>query len=387
MTISWRLLIATLAICGLMGCSRHSLESKCIADESEIKTLGATNLSDLVSDFKIVPLETSDSLVIGEVTAVKKRAGALFVQADDRLMKFSLSGDYEREIVRKGPGPDEALNIADYEVRGNDIYLLAPGKIIVKNHVTGEKIKETAVPEYVGWSGRLRDTDSGLFVMARAPQEGENAILVMDVDAGEIKSEFFPAGKDWELASIELLRLDNDRYIHQYGRSTDLAVINSVSHQVDTIQLVSSADAISVEEFNKRRKELRSVNDLGLVTYHCLASSGSHLFWMGVLKLKEDGMTLYLYDKKTKSTIAVPCDKLKDDLTWSENVLNNRILGRLSGNESDDNAFIVALDSSELKDAIEGKTLKFEDAYKVLDKVEEDANPLIVFLEFKPIEH
>ncbi|MDE6337561.1 MAG: hypothetical protein K2L34_13430 [Muribaculaceae bacterium] len=96
---------------------------------------------------------------------------------------------------------------------------------------------------------------------------------------------------------------------------------------------------------------------------------------------------MYLYDKNTKSTIAVPGNELKDDLSWADNIMENMMIGVLAFNESDDNAFISHLDPAMLKDAVEGKSLKFEEAYEVLDKVGEDANPLIVFLEFKPIKN
>ena len=377
-------LFAAIAACGLMGCSKHSSESKSIAEESEIKTLGATNLSDLVSDFKIVPLETSDSIIIGRISSIKKRGDALFLVSDNRLLKFSLSGNFVGELIHKGPGPDEVMDIADYEARGNDAYILAPGKLIVKNHITGEKIKEMPMPDYVSW-GRLRDTDSGLLVIAQHPEEGQNSILLIDVDAGEVKSEFFPASKNWGLSNgMELVELGDGKYIHQYGQSADLAVITPTTQSVDSIQLVNSSDAIGADEYSERSKQLHSSNDLGLTTYHGLTATGSNLFWMGI---GADGMTLYLNDKNTKSTIAVPGNELKDDLSWADNIMENMMIGVLAFNESDDNAFISHLDPAMLKDAVEGKSLKFEEAYEVLDKVGEDANPLIVFLEFKPIKN
>ncbi len=343
-----------------------------------------------MSDFKIVPLETSDSVIIGKIWRIKKRGDALYVLVDNdrnRLLKFSLSGDFEREIVHKGPGPNEVLEISDYEVRGNDIYILTTGRLIVKNHVTGEVIKEIAVPAYVGWDGRLRDTESDLLVISATPHEGDNTILAIDVENGQIKSEFFPADKDWSLQSLcpELIELEKGKYIHQYGQSTDLVVIDPIHQTVDSLQLVRSRDAIGAEDYRENNKNSGGNRDLAVVAYDGLADSDSHMFWLGMQAQKENAMTLYLYDKKTKSTIAIPYDKLNDDLSWEKEMMQNQLIGVLPFNQSDDNAFISHLDPAMLNDAIEGKRLKFEDAYKVLDKVGEDANPLIVFLEFKPI--
>lgn len=182
------------------------------------------------------------------------------------------------------------------------------------------------------------------------------------------------------------MELEKGKYIHQYGQSTDLVVINPVSQAVDSVKLVMSRDAIGADDYRESSKNSGGNKDLDLVAYYGLVASDSHMFWMGMQAQRENAMTLYLYDKKTKSTIAIPYDELKDDLSWADNIMENMMIGMLAFNESDDNAFISQLDPAMLKDAIEGKSLKFEDAYEVLDKVGEDANPLVVFLEFKPID-
>lgn len=376
--------LTSLVVWGLLSCSRGNSDNSCIAVESEIEQLDFANLSDLVSDFKIVPLETSDSLIIGRISKVKKRGDALYVQADDRLLKFSLAGDFERELIHKGSGPDEVLNIADFEVKGNNIYILTPCKLIVKDHINGEDYRELAVPEYVGWDGRLRVTDSGLLVIASNPQEGDNSVMLMDFETGKTLSKFYPAGKDWRLANgIELAELEKGKYIHQYGRSTDLAIVSPAIQKVDSLQLIKSDNAITAQKYSERNQLEHSKSNLGLETYHGLTSSGSHLFWMGILGEGIDGMKIYLYDKQTKATKSVPYNNIKDDLSWSDDMMQNQMIGMLAFNESDDNTFISILDPDGLKEAISGKSLKFNDSYSVLNEVKDDANPLIVFLEFK----
>ena len=87
----------------------------------------------MLSEFaeaKLIPLPTSDDLLIGKIGRIRTSDKYICLSDfDDNIYRFSRSGEFLGKIKKKGPGPDEYSNIADFIITGDDeIAVLAAGK-------------------------------------------------------------------------------------------------------------------------------------------------------------------------------------------------------------------------------------------------------------------
>ncbi|RHJ78387.1 6-bladed beta-propeller [Parabacteroides sp. AM08-6] len=67
------------------------------------------NLSDIIESIEIIPLETSDEVLLGEIYALSYDEEKYFVQNANNLLiyVFDKKGKFERQLTRKGNGPGE----------------------------------------------------------------------------------------------------------------------------------------------------------------------------------------------------------------------------------------------------------------------------------------
>lgn len=96
---------------------------------------------EFVEKVEVIPLETNDSSVIGIFHKGIVTGNDIFV-FDFRhhlLLNFDITGNFKRKIGKEGKGPEEYLEIRDFCVTGNHIYILDYQKIHRYSKITGEK--------------------------------------------------------------------------------------------------------------------------------------------------------------------------------------------------------------------------------------------------------
>lgn len=73
-------------------------------------------LSDIIDSIKIIPLETSEKILLGDISSIGQDEGKYFIQNGyDRLIYiFNTNGQFERQLVYKGNGPGEIQFPEDY---------------------------------------------------------------------------------------------------------------------------------------------------------------------------------------------------------------------------------------------------------------------------------
>lgn len=96
-------------------------------------------------------------------------------------------------------------------------------------------------------------------------------------------------------------------------------------------------------------------------------------------------MTFYISDRLSGQTLSIPSNELIDDMTFSENINNNQLIGMLSFNESDDESFISVIYPENIKGRTSDAPAKFRNEYAVIDSLESDSNPVVVLIKFEPI--
>lgn len=100
-------------------------------------------LSDMASSISIIPLETNDSCLIGEISKLDFFNEKIFILDkiySARLFVFNKEGKYLFDIGKRGAGPDEYVQINDFSInkKKNTIYVLCDKKKVFCYSLSGQ---------------------------------------------------------------------------------------------------------------------------------------------------------------------------------------------------------------------------------------------------------
>lgn len=113
-------------------------------------TSNKCDISELLFDYKITPLETNDQCIIGDMAKYVCAYGYFYVSSGNEILKFDLDGNFCGKLSSSGNGPKEYLFINDYEiiVSNNRVEILvAHNRGISRYDATSfEYISEISIP-------------------------------------------------------------------------------------------------------------------------------------------------------------------------------------------------------------------------------------------------
>ena len=94
------------------------------------------SLSDIGEGFELIPLETTDSVLLNDIRRIEKvvhRGGEYYIVSGSIVYRFSDNGAFLNTIGRIGRGPGEYTSLRDFDVEGEEkqVVILASGKIFV----------------------------------------------------------------------------------------------------------------------------------------------------------------------------------------------------------------------------------------------------------------
>lgn len=86
--------------------------------EIEIQNNNSAFMSDIINTIEPIPLETTDLSIIRDITKIEFYRGLLYIfdLSQNNIFIFNNRGDYLNRIDNKGQGPDEYLNISDFQI-------------------------------------------------------------------------------------------------------------------------------------------------------------------------------------------------------------------------------------------------------------------------------
>ncbi len=149
------LIITLLSVCAIVitSCS----ETKSDKDIRVIDVAGVVgkgrvmDLSEIAKEIRYVPLETTDSSLVGNMYHFLYEAGHIYVRDNEKSIKiFDSTGKYVRTINRCGRGPEEYLNIIDFQVipkNGNITIIPLMSGILYEYDMHGNCISITKMPD------------------------------------------------------------------------------------------------------------------------------------------------------------------------------------------------------------------------------------------------
>ena len=76
-----------------------------------------TPLSEIIGDYRLISLETTDeSLIGGRTNKIIKKDGHIFVRSNNEVLMFGENGKFQDKLSRVGGGPEEYESIFDYDI-------------------------------------------------------------------------------------------------------------------------------------------------------------------------------------------------------------------------------------------------------------------------------
>lgn len=117
----WGCLLPVLAACAGGGESRG--EGAIFPDPVPVE--GQVRLSSILSRYRLIPLQTSDSSLVGAVVKVVKNDGRYYVSdRSDQLSVFDAQGRFLGRIAGRGAGPGEYGRLLDFDVDDRQVVIL-----------------------------------------------------------------------------------------------------------------------------------------------------------------------------------------------------------------------------------------------------------------------
>lgn len=126
------ILFIILSVC-LLSC-QHAEDS---TKDSTIETIPVFSnytaelpFSAFVDTIELIPLETTEEILIGEITRLIFNDGKYYIRStnsmqNEKLFVFNENGNYIRKIGNKGVGPGEYIRFHDFTIANDDHIVLA----------------------------------------------------------------------------------------------------------------------------------------------------------------------------------------------------------------------------------------------------------------------
>ncbi len=134
-------------------CASLILFCSCSEKKSEVVSIDLKNCvapaEMFEPDFEIIPLETTEESLIGEIEKVKLHDSCFFVE--DRTQKailiFDWKGKYLNKISRLGRGSGEYVNILDFDVYDGFVYVFSGSGYVLRYDTSGKFIDQMEVDD------------------------------------------------------------------------------------------------------------------------------------------------------------------------------------------------------------------------------------------------
>jgi len=149
-------LLVFLAICTAFSCSNKKTGIIPVAEIGDrVFSPEELPLSELVESIEIIPLETTEDILLSKIFVEMTDKG--FLVHNINLSLFDLEGKWVRHITQKGPGPKEVSYISDYFVKDDLIYV-ATGPLCKVFDFEGNVHESFRLPVYPMGFAALSDT-------------------------------------------------------------------------------------------------------------------------------------------------------------------------------------------------------------------------------------
>lgn len=219
--------------------------------------VGTGNLSELLLDYKIIPLETNNDCIIGDMSKYICAYDYIYVSSSNEILKFDLDGNFCGKLTRVGNGPTEYLKINDFEVimRQDKVEILVahPRGITRYDASSFDYIDETFIPYSVLQFKYI--TDNSIIIVTPNDYTFYLTDLYGNLRQPTVKND--PANLSHQL--VQFTEIDGNIYYLICG--TDEALqYDILTDQISVVKFVNG-----VENVLTRKNNIRYMRQYGYV--------------------------------------------------------------------------------------------------------------------------
>lgn len=217
------LLIWAVVIC-IASCNhRHNTNLTEHKSSIQFTVSEKQNISSLIDSVLYIPLKESEQHIIPDVTKIRTTKGYIVIgsKKNAKLIVYNRDGEFQYEIHRRGHGNGEYLEVANFTVTDNNIYIIDNFQHSIHKYLLsdGTYICSDQIP-FMAWDIEAFDDDSFLFTMIR---NNKNAKFDIDHD---IEYAVWETNGKWEVIK-SYLPIPSD-YVEMYGKQRFFNKINDV---------------------------------------------------------------------------------------------------------------------------------------------------------------
>lgn len=191
-------------------------------------------LSDIMSDFEIILLETTEHSILGEILKIELYGELIYILSNNQIFVFEQNGKFKQTINKIGRGPGEYTEIKDFDIFSETLYILdRTGQNVLAYDLQGNHINT----ENIGmWAQKL-------IVL------NENEILIYsgEEDNSFNQCKFSVVGNNVEITGLIPIDRQKSKFLHVNAKQ------NFVRH--DSIIYFHEAFNDVVYKINKGRIE------------------------------------------------------------------------------------------------------------------------------------
>lgn len=374
-----RIVLFVLTVFFVSACSRKNIvktKESIITDSVEVVNKKNTLMSSIMTISNIIPLETSELSILGEIEKIIKRDGFIYVKSRNRpLALFDEKGRFIHNIGKIGSGPEDYSMLADFDINNKEIYILTINKIQVYD-LEGNWIR--TVPLDLNASG-IRLTDDKMLIFALG---NENVIHLLDNSGQKMKSLLKRNQALRICRNISFVKYGN-YILFPMGRSNDILAYDTSGNGVfKKISYLSSGQLSNEEEsdfMENNQSYKKELDNLGF--FDGMITDNTHVI---VPFIKKGKVTLWIKNIRTSQIQAYELSSLKNDLTFSST--HSFFLDNM---ESKD-AFLTYVMPYKLKEYLQKtqhqeKNQHYERLNKVMENCEDEGNPILIEYKIKDL--
>ena len=358
-----------------------------------------------VDTMELIPLETNDENMIGEITRLIFYDDKYYVRATNgmqngQLFVFDKTGNYLRKIGEKGGGPGEYLEFKDFTITHDGKIVLADYQRLLIYDSKGEFLYSTKVDRSFFANEILPIGENEILafhslpgllnnnMLSKISKEGVNKLFFNRGQIEALKCSFLTTWRSFVLA-------DSSYYLKYPFCDT----IFSISKDKDLNEITAT---YSIDYGKKKRPDIKVDLDDNVLTWEKKLNQLDDYLETASIGIGEDFLYLGTTDKRHKGYItlysfhskrSVSTQKLIDDLYLKGNIIP--ITAKCIPHNMDGNDILWEMDPSILLKGYrqywsnlsepkrETFKLNYPEWYRICNSLKEDDNPVLLRIKVK----
>lgn len=160
----------------------------------DIEDVSTFKISNLFDELDYIKLETNDTFLVDEINKLIVNDELIFVNSNNMILIFDLSGKIVRKLDKEGKGPDEYIALTDFvlDEESQIIEILdSQAETIIYYNLNGEKVGEL----FIGLDAQsfIKLNDKYLFYCGNQFGDlNKYKLVYFDIDSKKILKQYIP---------------------------------------------------------------------------------------------------------------------------------------------------------------------------------------------------